>query len=283
MSPWTLVGIGTSCISSLCHRSSSSSPSSRSIRTVSSRKSGLPPALVISVSANGVSANAASPVRPLSSAAACSGPSVCRSTVRRRPSLPRKPGAESSISGRVVAMTASGTPTASSARRYASSSSSVGSAQCRSSTTTAVGLSAARSCRVRRIPQCSSACEISLVTYVPRGVVGDTDQVGERGRDRPELVEVIGGERLEEGVELLRARLAVVALQDPRRRLEDLHDRPVRDALAVREALSAVDGELLLESSHELEQQAALADAGRADDRRQTRRTLLQQLVAERR
>ena len=43
-------------MSSLCHRSRSSRPSSRSIRTVSSRKSGLPPALAISVSANGVSA-----------------------------------------------------------------------------------------------------------------------------------------------------------------------------------------------------------------------------------
>ena len=38
--------------------------------------------------------------------------------------------------------------------------------------TIAVGLSVARSCSARRIPQWSSACEISLVAYVPRGVVG---------------------------------------------------------------------------------------------------------------
>ena len=42
------------------------------------------------VSANGVSAKAGSPVRSLSSAAACSGPSVCSSTVRRWPSLPEE-------------------------------------------------------------------------------------------------------------------------------------------------------------------------------------------------
>jgi hypothetical protein len=83
---------------------------------------------------------------------------------------------------------------------------------------------------------------------------GNADQVGERGRDRPELVEIVGGERFEEGVELLRARLAVVALQDPSGGLEDLHDRPVRDALAIGEALPAMDGVLVLEAAHEFEQ-----------------------------
>ena len=183
MRPCTLVGIGTSVISSLCQRSRSSRPSSRSIRTVSSRKSGLPPAFAMSVSAKGVSAKPASPVRLLSTAAACSGPSVWRSTLRRRPSVPRKPGASSSSSGRAVAITASGTP-ASSARRYEISSSSVGSAQCRSSTTTAIGLSPASSCSVRRIPSGAPACEISLVTYVPRGVVGIPIRLELGGRRR---------------------------------------------------------------------------------------------------
>ncbi len=103
---------------------------------------------------------------------ASSGPSVCRWTVRRRPSEPRKPGASSLSSGRAVADERERHAGLVGERRSESSSRSVGSAQCRSSTTTAVGFLVARSCSARRMPQWSSACEISLVAYVPRGVVG---------------------------------------------------------------------------------------------------------------
>ena len=63
----------------------------------------------------------------------------------------------------------------------------------------------ARSCSARRMPQCSSACEISLVTYVPRGVVGMPIRFESADAIGAQLVEVIGGERLEERVELRRA------------------------------------------------------------------------------
>ena len=106
--PWTLVGTGSSPISSLRQRSASTRPRSRSIRTVSSRKSGFPPAFAISDDAKGVWASARSPRRSASSAAACSLSSVPSSIVRRRPSVPRKPGDVSASSGRVEQTIASG-------------------------------------------------------------------------------------------------------------------------------------------------------------------------------
>ena len=70
-------------------------------------------------------------------------------------------------------------------------SSSVGSAQCRSSKTSTSGRSAASSSSRRRMPQCSSACEISPTAYVPRGVLSAPEEVRERRRDRPQLVRVV--------------------------------------------------------------------------------------------
>ena len=49
----------------------------------------------------------------------------------------------------------------------------------------------------------------------------DADQVRQRRRDRPQLVEVVGRKRLEEVVEPARDRRAVVALEDPGGRLDD--------------------------------------------------------------
>ena len=88
-------------------------------------------------------------------------------------------------------------------------------------------------------------------------------------------------ECVEKRVEFRRDRLPVVASQDVRRRFEDFGDRPVRDALAVREAPPPVHVAALLEPRHEFVQQAALADAGRADDSGNAGATLVQHLGAE--
>ena len=93
------------------------------------------------------------------------------------------------------------------------------------------------------------------------------DQVRQCRRDRPQLVEVVGRKRLEEVVEPARDRRAVVALEDPGGRLDDVRHRPVRDPLAVGQASPPVDAPLLPCAPRELRQQAALADSRRADDR----------------
>ena len=88
-------------------------------------------------------------------------------TVRRSPSTTR-PACRSLISGRAVASTNSG---ARAARSDSSSSIRVGSAQWRSSSSSTSGRWAASSSNRRWMPQCSSAWEICVVAYVPRGVV----------------------------------------------------------------------------------------------------------------
>ena len=115
-------------------------------------------------------------------------------------------------------------------------SKSVGSAQCRSSKTSTSGRVAASSSSTRRMPQWSSACEISAADGAARPS-SDADQVRERGGDRPELVGILVAEAVEQRRRASpRRRLGVVALEDPGRAFEDLLDRPVRDALAVGEA-----------------------------------------------
>src|SRR5206468_10747657 len=111
----------------------------------------------------------------------------------------------------------------------------------------------------------------------------DPDQVRKRRGNRPQLVEVLRAESLEERAELGCDRVAVVALQDPGRGLEDLRDRPVRDALAVREALSRVDRAMRFEPADQLAEQATLPDTGRADDRGDAHPALFEGRLAERR
>ena len=83
--PWRLVGTG-SVPRSLAsfHRPESSMPWSLSIRTVSSRKRGFPPAFAISASANSLDASSASPIKSArSSVPAASGSTS--SSARREP------------------------------------------------------------------------------------------------------------------------------------------------------------------------------------------------------
>ena len=62
--------------------------------------------------------------------------------------------------------------------------------------TIVAGRSAASRCRVRRIPQWSSAWEISLLAYVPRGVVGMPIRFYKAAAQRSQLVDVVGDEAL---------------------------------------------------------------------------------------
>ena len=110
----------------------------------------------------------------------------------------------------------------------------------------------------------------------------DTDHVRQRSRDRAQFVEILGRERLEELIESRGARLAVVRLEDPRRRFEDLDDGPVRDALAVREALPPVDVEASSDAVDELVQEPALANPGRPHQSSESDEPIVRQGVAER-
>jgi len=99
---------------------------------------------------------------------------------------------------------------------------------------------------MRRIPQCSSACEMSVVARRRRG----PEQVRERGGDRPQLVEVVERQPVEEDVELRRDDVDRIADEDACCVAHDLHDREVGDALAVREAIADADVRLLGMARH---------------------------------
>ena len=148
------------------------------------------------------------------------------------------------------------------------SSTNVGSAQWTSSSTSTSGRSDARSSKTRRMPQCSSAWEISVVTYVPRGVVGAPTRFDERRRDRPELVEVVGRQPVDEGVELRRDDVDRRRRRGCRPLLQDLRHRPVGDPLAVGEAAAPVHVAPSARGG-DLVQQPGLAEPGLSDDDRE--------------
>src|SRR5207248_5163769 len=93
------------------------------------------------------------------------------------------------------------------------------------------------------------------------------------GRDRPQVVGVAARQTLDQVSELRRECLFVVALADPGCLLDDLADRPVRDALSVRETAPLVHGGGGYAAA-ELLEQPTLARARRTEDRRHHRTPL---------
>ena len=87
------------------------------------------------------------------------------------------------------------------------------------------------------------------------------------------------GERVLHGlVDLRRDLLGRVLLEDASLRLDDLAERPQRDPVAVGEAATLAPGDELrvgVDDSMELVDEAALADAGDADQREELRRALV--------
>ncbi len=87
------------------------------------------------------------------------------------------------------------------------------------------------------------------------------------------------GERVLDGlVDLRRDVVRRVLLEDAGLRLDDLAERPERDPVAVREAAALAPGDELgvgLDDAVELVDEAALADAGDADEREELRRPLV--------
>ena len=133
------------------------------------------------------------------------------------------------------------------------------------------------------MPQCSSAFPDLGRRVRAEGRRGDARQVRDGGGDRAQLVLVGRVQRLEQHGQLGRRLGRVVVVEDSGGVLHDLLDGPVRDSIAVGETAAPVDVTALLESVHDLEQQAALSDAGRAEDRRDAGVPLLDDRVAERR
>ena len=162
----------------------------------------------------------------------------------------------------------SGTVVAQSAR-WSTKSSRPSSAQWRSSNTSTSGrCSAAASSSRRHAANASSRSARSAPSRPTRGRVW---------RDEPIPLGLVLGERLDHRVELLLRRRGVVGLEDPGVRLDDLAERPEAHALAVREGAALPPGDDLLVGVGDLEQlgdEAALADAGHADERDELRRLL---------
>jgi hypothetical protein len=100
---------------------------------------------------------------------------------------------------------------------------------------------------------------------------GDADDVRHGGRDRPQLVEVVTVQRLDQRAELRRGGSCVVVMPNSRRVFDDLGHGPVRDSLAVGEASPPVHVDLLLAARGDLGQQAALPDAWLTDHGRKSR------------
>ena len=126
---------------------------------------------------------------------------------------------------------------------------------------------------MRRMPQCSSACEISAAEPASERRGRRVDEVRERRGHRPQLVVVGRAER---------ARAARRASPTPSRRRRSCRmpaassriscDRPVRDPLAVGEAAGPRARRRSSSSAvRELGEQPALADARVAEDRRERR------------
>ena len=121
------------------------------------------------------------------------------------------------------------------------------------------------------MPQWSSAWEISVAEYVPRGVRGtpirfasadaivrswSRSSVPRRSSSAPSFAETVSD---------------VVALEDAGGAFEDLHHRPVGDALAVGEAAAPQHVGVVRRPLGDLGHEPALADARVADDRRERR------------
>ena len=99
----------------------------------------------------------------------------------------------------------------------------------------------------------------------------DREQIRERCRDGPELVDVTRRQSAQQIRELRRRSLVFVAAQDARGLLDDLDDRPVRDPFAVGEAAAGEDLPVRRCARRDLLDEPALADPRRADEHRHRR------------
>ena len=145
-----------------------------------------------------------------------------------------------------------------------SRSKSVGSAQCRSSKTSTSGR-----CSGEQLEHAADAPVELGLRDLGRGVRAarrrrHADQVRERRRHRAELVEVVARRAARAASPSFAETVVdVVALEDAGGALEDLDHRPVRDALAVREAAAPEHVGCLRGALRDLGHEPALADAGR--------------------
>jgi hypothetical protein len=131
-----------------------------------------------------------------------------------------------------------------------------------------------------------SACGQGLEEATPGGerlllrrsrAVARRPDEGSEARLEPRPLGVVLEERSDRVAELGRGNLAVVRLEDPRLRLHDLPERPEGDALAVGEAAPVPPGDELrpiVEGASELSDEAALPNAGLANDRDELNRAL---------
>ena len=276
ISPCTLVGTGTSLISSPLPPLEVEQPSSRSIRTVSSRKSGLPPAFAISVSANGVSAKrgVAEEVgrggrrparRRASEGRSCAAGPPCRGS--RAPSSRELRPRRADERERRSVLVGEDVRDQLEQRR-------LGPVQVLEHDRRRLLAGAAAAAR-GGCPSAARPARSRSSTYVPRGVVGmpirlESADAIVRSSSRSSVGSV---SRNASSFAALVSRSSLCRI--PAADLKISVDGPVRDALAVGEAAPPVHGEALLEAVRELVQEAALADAGHADDRREPGGALL--------
>ena len=235
-------------------RSTDSTPSSASIRIVSSTNSGLPSVL----SSNSQRASSESCVPSSSASTSCSlssrgSDSSSIAVARTRP--PPQPGRRSSSSGRARQISSSGASRTQVARCSISSSSG-SSAQWMSSKTSTSGCSSASRCAHSRAAQAIS-CALASDCTASSTPEREPEQVGD-------------GLVLAERAQLVDRDVERVVVGDAGRALDHLGERPVGDALAVGQA-AAGQHRGALDRAGELAREPALPHAGLAVHREQVR------------
>ena len=185
---------------------------------------------------------------------------------------PPQPGRRSRSSGRALQTTRSGT-SLSQSTSSSTKSSRPSSAQCRSSSTRTSGRCSASASRKRR-----QAANASPRRSPPRPVSVSSPTSGRRCDSTQRASRRVGERVLDRRVQLLgRLRLGV-PLEDARLRLDDLRERPERDAVAVGEAAPLAPGDELgvgVDDLRELVDEPALAHPRDGDERDELRDSLV--------
>ena len=232
-----------------------SAPSSASIRTVSSTKSGLPSVFASSCLPLGLGrACRRSAARRRAPRSRSGRAARARSRSRARGRRPSRDGCRAARAARARSRAAA--PRAPRSPRCSISSSSGSSAQWMSSKTSTSGCSCASRCAHSRAAQAIS-CWLRSACTASSTPGGEPEQVGD-------------GLVLAEGAQLLDRDVERVVVDDPGRALDHLGQRPVGDALAVGQAAAREHGRAL-ERLAELAREPALADPGLAVDREEVR------------
>ena len=123
-----------------------------------------------------------------------------------------------------------------------------------------------RAAAARRAPRgrCRQPAKSSARRVAEPDVLGHEPDERLEARDDPALAPRRGTSSSTASAELRRRRAGVVVLVDSRLRLDDLAERPERDAVAVREAAAVAPGDdllVLLDGLAELRDEPALADS----------------------